>query len=354
METRDAPDPAADQRHHHLARRRSPRPRRTAPCPPPGHPQRRASLARSRRLAPPTPRRVRRRFRRDQPPRPLRLRARQRVPTQGETIHDMNVARATGPCLQPTLMLDPRLHNLVAAHPYPLVFATVSGAHLYGFPSADSDYDLRGVHVLPPREVLGLDVRHETLERSVVDAGLELDLVTHDARKFFLLLLRTNGYALEHPLSPPVARTTPAHQQLKSLAPACITRFHAYHSLGFAETQWRLFEKENPRRAKPLLYVYRVLLTGIHLMRTGEIQANLVTLNETHKLPYVPDLIARKLAGGEHSTLNDADLEFHRGEYFRLREQLSLARDLGGLPESPTARPALNDLLLRLRLEFAA
>ena len=32
-------------------------------------------------------------------------------------------------------------------HPYPLLFATISGAHLYGFPSPDSDYDLRGVHV---------------------------------------------------------------------------------------------------------------------------------------------------------------------------------------------------------------
>lgn len=250
-------------------------------------------------------------------------------------------------------MLDPRLSNLVKQQPYPLVFATISGAHLYGFPSPDSDYDLRGVHVLPPREVMGLDVRHETLERSTVDAGLELDLVTHDARKFFLLLLRKNGYVLEQILSPLVVHTTPAHEELVSLAPACITRYHAYHYLGFAETQWRLFEKENPRRAKPLLYVYRVLLTGIHLMRTGEVQANLVALNDTFKLPFIPDLIARKHAGGEHSALPDADLDFHRAEYLRLRAQLESARDASTLPEAPTARPALNDLLLRLRVEFS-
>ncbi len=30
----------------------------------------------------------------------------------------------------------------VREHPYPLLFATVSGAHLYGFPSPDSDFDL--------------------------------------------------------------------------------------------------------------------------------------------------------------------------------------------------------------------
>ena len=42
----------------------------------------------------------------------------------------------------------------VARHPYPLLFATVSGAHLYGFPSVDSYFDLRGCHILPPREVV--------------------------------------------------------------------------------------------------------------------------------------------------------------------------------------------------------
>jgi hypothetical protein len=82
------------------------------------------------------------------------------------------------------------------------------------------------------------------------------------------------------------------------------------------------------------------------------VQANLVTLNEAFKLPFIPDLIARKHAGGEHATLRDADVEFHRAEYLRLRAELEAARDASTLPEVPTARPALNDLLLRLRLEF--
>ncbi|MBW4664163.1 MAG: nucleotidyltransferase domain-containing protein [Chroococcus sp. CMT-3BRIN-NPC107] len=47
---------------------------------------------------------------------------------------------------------------------YPLLFATVSGAYLYGFPSPDSDYDLRGVHILPVKEVVGLDIGRETIE----------------------------------------------------------------------------------------------------------------------------------------------------------------------------------------------
>lgn len=46
-------------------------------------------------------------------------------------------------------MISPRLHRIVSAQPYPLLFTTISGTHLYGFPSPDSDFDLRGVHVLP-------------------------------------------------------------------------------------------------------------------------------------------------------------------------------------------------------------
>ncbi len=54
------------------------------------------------------------------------------------------------------MTIDPRLHRIVAAQPHPLLFATISGAHLYGFPSPDSDFDLRGADVLPLEKV----VRH--------------------------------------------------------------------------------------------------------------------------------------------------------------------------------------------------
>jgi len=251
------------------------------------------------------------------------------------------------------MTIDPRLHTIAARQPHPLLFATISGAHLYGFPSPDSDYDLRGVHILPLRRIVGLDPGPETIEVSEVVDGLELDLVTHDVHKFFGLLLKRNGYVLEQLTSPLVVHTTPNHAELRSLVPTLVTRHHSHHYLGFAETQWRLFEKEPPR-VKPLLYVYRVLLTGIHLMQTGMIEANLVHLNERFRLPYLPDLIARKLAGPEHGALEDADLAFHRAEYARLRTALEDAQRASTLPEAPAGRAALDDLLIRLRLTSRA
>ncbi len=251
------------------------------------------------------------------------------------------------------MALDPRLRAEVAGQPYPLLFVTISGAHLYGFPSVDSDYDLRGVHILPAAKVLGLDAVEETIEVSAVHDGLEIDLVTHDLRKYFMLLLKRNGYVLEQIFSPLIVHAMPEHAELRAIAQQCITRHHSHHYLGFAATEWKLFAREQPRRVKPLLYAYRVLLTGIHLMRTGNVEANLLVLNEEFKLPQIPELVGRKLAGPEQSVLPDADISFHQREYHRLRSELEEAHQASTLPDTPSGRDALNDLLVRLRLPSA-
>ncbi|HEV2802423.1 MAG TPA: nucleotidyltransferase domain-containing protein [Pyrinomonadaceae bacterium] len=249
-----------------------------------------------------------------------------------------------------SLNIDERVRREVESHPYTLLFATLSGAHLYGFPSPDSDYDLRGAHILPLSEVVRLEPGRETIEVSEVRNNLEIDLVTHDVKKFFGLLLKKNGYVLEQLTSPLVIHAMPEHEELKEIARGCVTRHHSHHYFGFAETQWKLFDKEHPRRVKPLLYVYRVLLTGIHLMQTGEVEANLLRLNEKFKLAYIGELVARKLEGTEKAVLDDADIEFHREEYQRLRRELENAHLASRLPDAPSAKTALDDLLVRLRL----
>jgi hypothetical protein len=179
---------------------------------------------------------------------------------------------------------------------------------------------------------------------------IDLDLVTHDVHKFFGLLLKSNGYVLEQLYSPLVVHTTPEHEELKAISKGCITRHHAHHYFGFAENQWQLFQKEDPPRVKPLLYVFRVLLTGIHLMRTGIVEANLKRLNEQYKLVYIPELMERKTRGAEHQTLDAAETSFYAGEYDQLRKRLQEEARKTSLPEAQTVKAALNDLLVRVRL----
>ncbi|GAA0951693.1 nucleotidyltransferase domain-containing protein [Nonomuraea longicatena] len=228
--------------------------------------------------------------------------------------------------------------------PYPLAFATVSGAHLYGFPSADSDVDLRGVHVLPAEEVVGLRTGPQTLGHTTTRDGVELDLVTHDLAKFCGLLLNRNGYVLEQLLSPLVVATTPVHEELLALAPGCLTRHHAHHYLGFARTQWGFFERSGG--LKPLLYTFRVLATGLHLMRSGRMEADLTRLY-AYGPPYLPELVAAKREA-EHGRA--PHVEGAGADVARLTAELEAARTASTLPETPTAREALHDLVVRVRL----
>ncbi|MGW0842941.1 nucleotidyltransferase domain-containing protein [Streptomyces sp. NPDC002787] len=245
--------------------------------------------------------------------------------------------------------LDIDLAPVVAEQPDPLLFATVSGAHLYGFPSRDSDVDLRGVHLLPTAELVGLREPEETRSRMWDRDGVEMDLVTHDLRKFARLLLRRNGYVLEQLLSPLVVHTSEAHRELIALAPGVLTRHHAHHYRGFAITQWRLFEKTG--ELKPLLYTFRVLLTGIHLMRSGEVQAHLPTLlPRIDEAPaYLPELVAAK-AAQEHGKA-DVDQERVAEDVERLHGVLDEEQALSVLPENPSAYAALHDFVVRVRLD---
>jgi len=243
-----------------------------------------------------------------------------------------------------------KLAAITEKHPYPLLFTTISGAHLYGFASFDSDFDLRGVHNLPLSLLLGLEPGQDTYELSNQDHGLDLDLVTHDAVKFFKLMLKNNGYVLEQLYSPLVVQSTPVFEELKAIGKGVITRHHGRHYIGFAQNQWHLYQKEFPKRLKPLLYVFRVLLTGIHLMHSGKLEANLQALNTEFNLPYIPDLMEQKINGKEKITIGDEQFPFYEREYLRLLAHLDETYTKSQLPEYSSANSALHDLLLRIRL----
>lgn len=242
------------------------------------------------------------------------------------------------------------IDSQLGAHPYPLLFVTISGAHLYGFESPDSDVDLRGCHIVPASEWFMLDPPRDTVE--VMDRGSrpEADLVTHDARKFFLLLLKNNGYVLEQVMSPLVVRAAPEFEELRALAQGCITRHHQHHFSRFARNQWELVVRSGAPTVKGLLYTYRVLLAGIHLMRTGRVESNLRRLNAEFRLAWIDDLIARKVGGDEKSLLAGEDLAWHEAEQARLQGVLQEAGSAATLPDSPGSRAGLNDLLVRLRM----
>jgi hypothetical protein len=158
---------------------------------------------------------------------------------------------------------------------------------------------------------------------------------------------------LEQLLSPLVVHSTPAHAELIRHAPGLITSRHSWHYRGFAATQSRLVAKTG--QLKPLLYAFRVLLTGIHLMRTGRVVAHLPTLIELEAAPgYLPDLITAK-ASAEHVRLDQiggGDLaERWDADVAALSSRLDAAERDTHLPAEPAGEAAINDLIIQTRLE---
>ncbi len=233
----------------------------------------------------------------------------------------------------------------------PLLFASVSGAHLYGFPSPDSDVDLRGCHVLPARALLGLHPPKPTLNRTWTVDGVEIDLVSHDLVKYVVLLLQPHGNYLEQLFSPLVVLDTPWAEEMRALArQGAISRRVYQPYAGYARSQWLQWRKQamaGPAPLKPLLYAYRVSLTGIHLLRTGQVNANLAELAPEYGYGHLLGLIAAKTA--EHATLL-LPVEEHDAALARLQDDLLAARDASPLPEDPTNTAALDDFVLRVRL----
>ncbi len=248
-------------------------------------------------------------------------------------------------------MLDMgHLRSVAQQGPTP-VFATISGAHLYGFASPDSDVDLRGAFLLPATAVLGLHPPSETI--TIVDQTIiDLDWVAHDVRKFARLMTNHNGYVLEQLYSPLVVIATPAFDVLRELGKGCITRPTARHYFGFASGRRKRLAEPAPT-VKHLLYAYRVLLTGIHLMQTGEVVANLPALNERFRSPVVDELMARKRGGAEKMLLDERELAEHSRRLDALEEQLHAAHAASHLPEQPTSVPALDDFVVDLRMRSA-
>ncbi|MGH7453882.1 MAG: nucleotidyltransferase domain-containing protein [bacterium] len=233
---------------------------------------------------------------------------------------------------------------------HPLLFAAISGAHLYGFPSPDSDVDVRGSFVLPLDALLSLKSVEETVTRTYQHEGREVDFVAHDVRKFVQLMLRHNGYVLEQLYSPLVVQGHAAFDELRKLGRSCIVRHLVHHYRGFARNQMELLQKQQPPRLKDLLYVYRVLLTGIHVLETGEVESNLRNLNENFRLPDIDDLIARKIAEG--AQLATEEVEAHHTRIDELFARLDSAFEKSALPERATNFEALNDFVIRIRKEM--
>lgn len=225
----------------------------------------------------------------------------------------------------------------------------VTGAHYYGFPSADSDLDLKGVHVADTREIVSLKPPPDAVDHLGIFEGIEIDYTSHELATTLRLLLKGNGNMLERILSPFQLLDSEAVTELQALARGAVSQRFFHHYRGFFGRTCRDWRAAQPKTVKGLLYAYRSALTGIHLLRTGECVGDVTRLAPLYGFPQVPDLVARKRRGREHGELLttdgfDADLE-------RMEALLETARAESPLPPESPNPGALNEFLVQRRRE---
>ncbi|MEZ4336905.1 MAG: nucleotidyltransferase domain-containing protein [Sandaracinaceae bacterium] len=238
--------------------------------------------------------------------------------------------------------------RFVEAHPPPgaVLHVGLVGAHAYGFPSEDSDLDLKGMHIAPTASLLGLSAPPETHDVLTIWEGVEHDLTTHEVGKALALLLRGNGNVLERLTSPLQLFETDDLPTLRSLALGSLSKRFFDHYRGYFGGMCREHAREP--RAKSLLYAYRVALTGVHLLRTGEVEMNVEVTADAYGFDVSP-LIALKRAGAEKGSLPEALDAEHRAAWPKLEEQLTRARDRSALPDEPPNVDAIEAWLVERR-----
>ena len=230
----------------------------------------------------------------------------------------------------------------------------LSGAHAYGFPSPDSDLDLKAIHIADTRALLGLAPPPPAANRLEIVEGFEIDYTSNELGQCVAGLLKGDGNMLERVFSRAwLGQRDPLCDALAQHATATLSRRVFRHYQGFARSQYERVVRGDTPTAKQVLYVLRTALTGVHLLRTGACEPDLTRLHERYDVPEVGALIEQKQQAEKQPLLDPAA---QVAVMDRVLARLAEAHVHSPLPEHPetTAAEALERWLVHTRLATLA
>ena len=224
----------------------------------------------------------------------------------------------------------------------------LSGAHAYGFPSPDSDLDLKSIHILRTEAFLGLQPPALSQDRMGFVDGIEIDYTSNELGVALAGILKGNGNFLERVLGSCALLTSPMHAELVPLVTSCLSRRVHAHYRGFATSQLRALTASPT--VKKTLYVLRTTLTGTHLLRTGQLITDLTELLDEYGFGEARELVTAKLRG-ERTLLTTAERAGGQVMLDRAFALLDAAEAVSPLPPEPGATEvaALESWLIAVR-----
>ncbi|MEQ8279040.1 MAG: nucleotidyltransferase domain-containing protein [Deltaproteobacteria bacterium] len=232
------------------------------------------------------------------------------------------------------------------------MWIALSGAHAYGFPSVDSDLDVKGTFVAPSRDAIGFAGVPPATDFLGDFAGREYDLTLNEIDRTARSILTGNGNYIERFLGPLPLLTTELGRRFGALVAKNLSRQVYGHYRGFSAQVRKRYEAEaaeDKRIAKRLLYVYRTALTGLHLLKTGEVETDATKIASTYGFDSVHAL-ARIKASEERRSLSAEEAAPYVADLDALDAALAAAHEASILPEAPAEADALEDFVVSLRL----
>lgn len=187
-----------------------------------------------------------------------------------------------------------------------ILYACESGSRAWGFPSQDSDYDVRFLYVHSRDWYLSIDLefRRDVIERPISD---QLDVGGWDLRKALGLFRKSNPPLFEWLSSPIVYNEpTPVAGWLRDLLPEFYSPVASiYHYLNMARKNHREYLKGDIVRVEKYFYVLRPLLAVKWIEESrGVVPMEFDTLVEALVVDpglrdAIDDLLKRKKSGEE-------------------------------------------------------
>ncbi len=232
------------------------------------------------------------------------------------------------------------------------MWIALSGAHAYGFPSVDSDLDVKGTFVAPSRDALGFAGVPPATDFLGDFDGREYDLTLNEIDRTARSILTGNGNYIERFLGPLPLLTTELGRRFGALVAKNLSRQVYGHYRGFSAQVRKRYEAEaadGRRIAKRLLYVYRTALTGLHLLKTGEVETDATKIASAYGFDRVHAL-ARIKASEEKRSLSAEEAAPYVADLDALDAALAAAHEASILPEAPAEAEALEDFVVSLRL----
>lgn len=152
-----------------------------------------------------------------------------------------------------------QLKNIEEQRNVKIIFACESGSRAWGFPSQDSDYDVRFIYVRTIDSYLSISEQRDVIELPISDL---LDINGWDLRKALNLLRKSNPPFLEWLQSPIIYYEDPSvMDQIRNLAVNVFSvKATLHHYLSMAKGNFREYLQGDLVRAKKYFYVLRPIL----------------------------------------------------------------------------------------------